>query len=521
MSSRKRFRFRLILIEFFESKLFNNLLKISHLYTLEILTHFKMKINHLFYLLAALMLWHCNQPASKKSDTQAPDFSTISQVDSGKAISVMLTSYSTTLLANGTDNTRLRIAVTDSLNREITSATDSIRMYVTGDGKVVDSNGKELLMQTDTSGISFAACQLKDGVCDLLFVAGKTPDKVKVEARSGKLWPGGHEIHTLPADFVMMKPTKDQLPATTKVIGRMIGADISFLPQIEDRGMKFSENGQEIDAIGLLKKHGFNYIRLRIFVNPENEKGYAPGKGYCGLNYTLVMAKRVKNAGLQLLLDFHYSDYWADPQQQFKPLAWQNLDFETLKDSVQNTTSRVLLAFKQQGTLPDMVQIGNEINHGILWPEGHISNPDNLAGLLQAGVKGVENVDAGIPVMMHIALGGQNDESVFWLDNMLARGVKFDIIGLSYYPRWHGTLNDLYFNLHELLQRYNKPLNVVEYSDFKREVHDIVFGLPDEMGKGACIWEPLGWRSGMFDRQGEVNDKIQVYDELNRAYLLQ
>lgn len=478
-----------------------------------------MKINHLFYLLAALILWHCNQPAPKKSDTQAPDFAAISQVDSGKAVSVMLTAYSTTLLANGVDKTKLRIAVTDSLNREITSATDSVRLYVAGDGKVTGEHGEEPVMHTDTAGKQYAAFKLENGLCNLLFVAGNTPDKIKVEATSGKLWPGAHEIHTLPADFAMMKPNREQVPATTKNIGRMIGADISFLPQIEDRGMKFSENGQEIDAIHMLKNHGFNYIRLRIFVNPENEKGYAPGKGYCGLNYTLAMAKRVKDAGMKLLLDFHYSDYWADPQQQYKPLAWQALRYETLKDSVQAYTSRVLSAFKQQGTLPDMVQVGNEINHGILWPEGHISNPDKLAGLLQAGVKGVENVDAGIPVMMHIALGGQNDESVFWLDNMLARGVKFDIIGLSYYPRWHGTLNDLYFNLRNLLTRYNKPVNVVEYSDFKREVHDIVFGLPDDMGKGACIWEPLGWRSGMFDRTGEVNDQIFVYDELNKDYL--
>jgi beta-galactosidase len=269
----------------------------------------------------------------------------------------------------------------------------------------------------------------------------------------------------------------------------------------------------------LLRDHGFNYIRLRIFVNPENEKGYSPERGFCGLDYTLDMAKRIKNAGMKLLLDFHYSDYWADPQQQNKPLAWAELDYETLKDSLRAYTSDVLIALDEQGTLPEMVQIGNEINHGFLWPDGHISNPDKLAGLLTAGVEGVTAVDPEIPVMMHIALGGQNDEAVFWLDNMIARGVKFDIIGISYYPRWHGTLDDLNFNLNDLLERYNKPLNVVEYSDFKREVHEIVFRLPDDMGKGTCIWEPLGWRSGMFDRSGETTDRINVYDELNKKYI--
>jgi beta-galactosidase len=233
------------------------------------------------------------------------------------------------------------------------------------------------------------------------------------------------------------------------------------------------------------------------------------------------MARRIQEAGMKLLLDFHYSDYWADPQKQYKPLAWADLDFETLKDSLKTYTANVLLALKNQGTLPAMVQIGNEINHGFLWPEGHISNPDQLAELLKAGVEGVYAVDPGMPVMMHIALGGQNEESVFWLDNMIARGVEFDIIGISYYPRWHGTLDDLKYNLNDLVKRYNKPINVVEYSDYKKEVHNIVFSLPENMGKGACIWEPLGWRSGLFDRNGEVTGMIQVYDELNEKYLSQ
>jgi beta-galactosidase len=155
----------------------------------------------------------------------------------------------------------------------------------------------------------------------------------------------------------------------------------------------------------------------------------------------------------------------------------------------------------------------------MLWPDGHIGNPDQLAELLKAGVEGVKAADPGLPVMMHIALGGQNDEAVFWLDNMIARGVKFDIIGLSYYPRWHGTLDDLKSNLANLLERYNKPLNVVEYSDFKREVNDIIFSLPGGMGKGSCIWEPLDWRSGLFDRSGNTTKLFQVYDELKAKYL--
>jgi hypothetical protein len=465
-------------------------------------------------LIGIAALVQCGQPQPKTSG-----FASASQVVSGIPSSVMLTCYSTTLRANGKDQTRVRIAIADSLGREITSATDSIRVYVTGDGKLTAEDGRALVLKADTGGTAYAGVRLTKGLCRLLFIAGTHPGKVKVEARSGKLWPGSHEIHTLPADFVMMKPGPDQLPVTTKRVDRMIGADISFLPQMEDQGRKFYEIGKEIDAIELLKEHGFNYIRLRIFVSPANEKGYAPGKGYCGLSYTLSMARRVRQAGMKLLLDFHYSDYWADPQQQNKPQAWSSLDFNSLKDSVRSYTTYVLQALKKQGTSPAMVQVGNEINHGILWPDGHISHPDQLAALLAAGAEGVEAVDPSVPVMMHLALGGQNDEAVFWLDNMIARGVRFDVIGLSYYPRWHGTLDDLNSNLRNLAARYHKPLNVVEYSDFKPEVHDIIFSLPDSLGTGACIWEPLGWRSGLFDRNNHVMPLMLVYDSLNTKYL--
>jgi len=474
-------------------------------------------MKNLLYLLmisTVLMLMQCTSPKVKTSKYDA-----VTKVESGKPVSVMLTTYSTTLIANGKDNTHMRVAITDSLSREITSANDSIRIYVTGDGKVLTADKKEPVYKTDTSGIKYAAFKLTDGTCDLVFVAGTKPDKVKVEAKSGKLWPGGHEIHTLPADLIMMKPSEAELVPTTKKIGRMIGADISFLPQIEARGGKFYDNGKETDAIELLHNHGFNYIRLRIFDHPENENGYSPGKGFCDLNHALAMAKRVKKAGMKLLLDFHYSDYWADPQQQNKPAAWADLDFETLKDSVRTYTTNVLLAFKNQDVLPDMVQIGNEINHGFLWPDGHISHPDQLAELIRAGVDGVVAVDPDLPIMLHLALGGQNKEARFWLDNMIARGVNFDIIGISYYPRWHGTLNDLDFNLHDLVNRYHKPINVVEYSDFKKEVHDIVFSLPDDMGKGACIWEPLNWRSRLFNKEGETTPLISVYDSLHAEYL--
>ncbi len=231
------------------------------------------------------------------------------------------------------------------------------------------------------------------------------------------------------------------------------------------------------------------------------------------------MAKRVKKAGMKLLLDFHYSDYWADPGKQFMPAAWQNISFEALKDSVYNYTAKVIWALKQQGTTPDMVQIGNEINHGMLWPEGQVNKLDGLAQLFKSGHDAVLSVDPSIIIMLHIALGGQNDETKFFLDNMIKRGVDFDVIGQSYYPQWHGTTDDLKNNLYDMLNRYGKDLIVVEYSSKKREVNDIIFNLPRNKGKGSFIWEPLNTWEYIFDPDGRSNSLIEIYDELKRKYL--
>jgi len=151
----------------------------------------------------------------------------------------------------------------------------------------------------------------------------------------------------------------------------------------------------------------------------------------------------------------------------------------------------VIQELKSQGASPDMVQIGNEINHGIVWPDGNVANIDQTAQLIQAGTAAVKSVAPETTMMLHVALGGQNDETVFFIDNMLARGVHFDVIGESYYPKWHGTLEDLDYNLNDLIRRYNKDVIVVEYSSLKSEIHKIVSDLPEKRGKGTCIWEPL------------------------------
>ncbi|MBT4408501.1 MAG: hypothetical protein HOC82_01560, partial [Bacteroidetes bacterium] len=294
---------------------------------------------------------------------------------------------------------------------------------------------------------------------------------------------------------------------------KILGADISFLPQLEAQGMTFSDNGKPGDPLAIMKAHGFNWIRLRIFNNPENEKGYAPGEGWCDLGNTLKMAKRIKAQGMKFLLDFHYSDFWADPGKQYKPKSWEGLEYPALREALKQYTQRVVAALDEQGTLPDMVQIGNEINHGMVWPDGHVWHMDQLAGLIQAGIDGVYAVDSTVQIMLHMALGGQHDETVMWFDQMLAREIQFDILGLSFYPRWHGELADLKHNISKLITRYPYPINIVEYSHMKEEVNDIAFKEFTDRVNGTFIWEPLSTWEKIFDRDGKSNRFMEIYDQ--------
>jgi arabinogalactan endo-1,4-beta-galactosidase len=299
---------------------------------------------------------------------------------------------------------------------------------------------------------------------------------------------------------------------------KILGADISFLPQLEASGRKFYDKGAEKDLIQILKDQGFNYIRLRLFNNPAADSGYSK-KGFCDLENTKKMALRVKAAGMGFLLDFHYSDNWADPGKQHKPQAWKNANVQQLQDSLKAFTANTLLALKSQGTLPDMVQVGNEINHGMLWPDGKSKNLDTLAAFFKAGIAGVKSVDKSIKIMLHIASGGQNGESRYFVDNMLKRGVKFDIIGESYYPEWHHTPDSLKRNLTDLTARYKQAVIVAEYTRHKQEVNDIAFSLPGNKLKGTFIWEPINTGEPTFDKSGNTIDSlISLYPAIRKKY---
>jgi arabinogalactan endo-1,4-beta-galactosidase len=306
-------------------------------------------------------------------------------------------------------------------------------------------------------------------------------------------------------------------PVTADTVERIIGADVSFLPQLEDEGKKFYDRGVQKEGLQLLKDYKFNYIRLRIFVDPAADSGYSK-KGYCGLQQTLLMAKRIKAAGMKFLLDFHYSDNWADPGKQYKPAAWKNLPFDQLTQTLHDYTKSVLQSLQSQNTLPDMVQIGNEINHGILWDYGRISNLDNLAALLKAGIAATREVSSSIKIMLHIADGGDNTESRSFIDAMMSRGMQFDILGESYYPRWHGTTQDLQNNLADLSNRYNFNIIVAEYSQYKQEVNDIAQSIPKGNLKGCFIWEPFSWGETIVDSSGNTNSLIDIYPKIAAKY---
>ncbi len=232
------------------------------------------------------------------------------------------------------------------------------------------------------------------------------------------------------------------------------GADLSFEPQEEAAGAQFTDNGVPASALQILNKHGLNYVRLRLWVNPPS--------GYSDLARDLAMARRIKRAGDRLYLDIHYSDFWADPQHQDIPAAWRGEDLAQLTNTVRSYTQQVIHDFAAQGTPVDMVSIGNEIRNGILWPIGEVNSSagggwDNLGALLRAGVQGARAANPPHHrqlVMLHFDQGGDNTQSRDFFDHIVAQHVAFDVIGLSYYSFFHGSLEVMRNNVDDLATRY-------------------------------------------------------------------
>lgn len=259
-----------------------------------------------------------------------------------------------------------------------------------------------------------------------------------------------------------------QGPATAPFVRNSMeyikGFDVSSLPEVERCGGKFYEADVQRDALEILRDHGGNYLRLRLWNEPYSPEGKPYGAGTCDLACLLGLATRAKHLGMNWMLNLHYSDFWADPGKQYPPKAWQGKDENQLAEAVYNYTTDVLCACRANGTLPGMVQVGNELTGGLLWPVGKVPNWDALAHLVGTGVQAVRNFDPGIKVMVHLDNGGNHDLYVNWFDNYFACGGDCDVIGMSYYPFWHGTMEELEANMNDIAPRYSKDLVLAETS---------------------------------------------------------
>jgi arabinogalactan endo-1,4-beta-galactosidase len=311
-----------------------------------------------------------------------------------------------------------------------------------------------------------------------------------------------------------------QIDARTRQF--ILGADISWVDADLKKGQKFYDGSEQKDILEILKAHKFNCIRLRLFVDPtakvpETSESPYSSQGYCGLEPTIAFGKKIKDAGLMFLLDFHYSDVWADPAKQYKPMSWRSLSYQDLVKKVRSYTKESLEAFKKAGALPDMVQVGNEIVGGMIWPDGSTSNMKQFAELVNAGIDGVKDVSDDIEIFIHSI---SNKTPATWLSNLIKAGVKvdrIDIYGLSYYEEWHGTPADLKKNLTDITKNHNVKIAVAEYAEVHEQVNDIVFNLPDEEGIGTFVWEPTKWHETLFDN-GKTNSRIDLYPKLSTRY---
>lgn len=270
------------------------------------------------------------------------------------------------------------------------------------------------------------------------------------------------------------------------------GFDLSSLPEVEQCGGRFFDNGREDSALNILSRYGANYLRIRLWNDPYTAGGEDYGAGICDLPAVLRLAHRAKLAGMDWLLDLHYSDFWADPGKQVLPKAWQHMTLEELEQAVYQYTLDVLHACRAANVTPGMVQVGNEVTNGILWPFGKVPNWDNLTRLLNAGARAVRDFDPNLPVMIHLDNGSNKDLYRNWFDNYFTRGGICDIIGLSYYPLWHGTMQGLEENLQMLANRYHKPMIVVETSCYHTlQDYASYEKLSPEERKGAPMREEL------------------------------
>lgn len=286
------------------------------------------------------------------------------------------------------------------------------------------------------------------------------------------------------------------------------GADVGWLQQMEATGYVFyNEQGVAQDCFRILHDKGINSIRLRVFVHPSDDKA----SGHCSPAEVTAMAKRAQALGFRLMIDFHYSDSWADPAKQNKPAAWASHPFAQLLTDVYEHTFSTMTLLKQAGITPEWVQVGNEIPGGMLWPEGSTKNFGQLTQLINKGYEAVKAVSPSSKVVVHLDRGNQSELYRGFFDQLAANGGKYDVIGMSYYPFWlkqnyKESIADLRANLLDMVSRYpGKEVVVAEVGGIDTEVQDTyamlvavqqaVRAVPSGKGLGVFYWEPEGARS--------------------------
>lgn len=303
------------------------------------------------------------------------------------------------------------------------------------------------------------------------------------------------------------------------------GADVSWLTQMESNGIKFyNSSGTETECMQLLKNIGMNSIRLRVWVNPAN--------GWCNTADVVAKAIRAKNLGMKILIDFHYSDSWADPGQQTKPAAWAAQDVATLQTSITTHTTAVMNALKTNGITPDWVQVGNETNDGMLWPEGKASvNMVNYAKFFIAGYNAVKAVSPSTKVMVHVSNGYDNALFRWNLDGLKANGAVWDVIGMSLYPstaNWSTLNNQCLTNMNDMVARFGSEVMVCEVgmswdqpavcNSFITDLITKVKSVSGNKGIGVFYWEPeaynnwQGYTLGAFDNSGKPTAALNAFN---------
>lgn len=302
------------------------------------------------------------------------------------------------------------------------------------------------------------------------------------------------------------------------------GADISWLTQMEASGYKFyNAAGNQVDCIQLLQSLGINSIRLRVWVNPTG--------GWNGAKDVVAKAVRAHQLGMRIMVDFHYSDTWADPGHQTKPAAWTSYDFTTLTNTVNTYTKAVLDTLKAAGIVPSWVQVGNETNNGMLWPDGMASTSmANFAALVSAGYRAVKAISDTIKVIVHISNGFDNNLFRWMFDGLQANNAQWDIIGMSLYPtssNWSSYNQSCQANMNDMVSRYHKPVMISEVGmpadqatscqAFITDLIHKVRAVSGGNGLGVFYWEPEcygGWQGynlGAFDNTGRPTVAMNAF----------